>query len=391
MELGKFIPALCMLLGLTKPNIAVESNCNYYQDIQPGVTYYVYNPSYPSYYMGEHSCQWHAEANSRIKLSCSTLNIPPTPNCSRDALTVQVQDDIEYVICGLSSFVVESLTNKMIIKFHSKYNTIGGRFQCELKAIEENCRCGWKNPNRIVGGVETGVNEYPMMAGLVSLSSRYLFCGSTIITKKHVITAAHCVSRYEQDVSDLAVIVGEHDISRGDETNATRLFQAGSVVIHPDYNPKTRSADVAIVKSTKEFDFSMKVGPVCLPFYYTQDTFTDDIVTALGWGTLEFGGKKSNTLMKVNLKVISQDECSNSYNITNNNMCTYAEGKDACQFDSGGPILWQNPESSRVMLAGIISYGTTCADDKPGVNTRVTSILNFILSHTNDYNYCKTY
>ena len=33
---------------------------------------------------------------------------------------------------------------------------------------------------RIVGGVETGVNEFPMMAGLIDLQSRNLHCGATL-------------------------------------------------------------------------------------------------------------------------------------------------------------------------------------------------------------------
>lgn len=36
---------------------------------------------------------------------------------------------------------------------------------------------------RIVGGVETGVNEFPMMAGLVSLRSREVLCGATLSEK----------------------------------------------------------------------------------------------------------------------------------------------------------------------------------------------------------------
>lgn len=33
---------------------------------------------------------------------------------------------------------------------------------------------------RIVGGVETGINEFPMMAGLVVLNTKKVECGATI-------------------------------------------------------------------------------------------------------------------------------------------------------------------------------------------------------------------
>lgn len=50
----------------------------------------------------------------------------------------------------------------------------------------------------------------------------------------------------------------------------------------------------------------------------------------------------------------------------------------ALQFDSGGPVLWQNPTTKRLVLVGIINYGFGCGSDKPGVNARVTSYLDWI-------------
>nr|XP_027215272.1 chymotrypsin-like protease CTRL-1 [Penaeus vannamei] len=46
--------------------------------------------------------------------------------------------------------------------------------------------------NRIVGGVETEVNEYPWMVSLVDGSGYYHFCGGSIISSQWVVTAAHC-------------------------------------------------------------------------------------------------------------------------------------------------------------------------------------------------------
>ncbi|KAK2586038.1 hypothetical protein KPH14_012040 [Odynerus spinipes] len=387
MELGKFIPALCILLGLMEPSIAVDQDCNYEQELQLGTTYYVLSPDYPNYYRGRHSCMWRSRSNTRVKLNCTLVEIPASRNCSLDALTIQVDNDIEYAICGLNSFTVESVSSEMIIKFRSSYNTYGGKFRCELTATPQTCSCGWKNPTRIVGGVETGVNEFPMMAGLVDLQTRLLYCGAVIITEKHVVTAAHCVDSFQNNLDKLAVIVGEHDVRRGDETNATQIYFVESIAIHPGYSGKIN--DVAVVKSTEKFIYSMRVGPVCLPFRYIQNDFTGDTVTALGWGTLTFGGKKSNTLMKVDLNVISLEQCVAEYNTTTpNQICTLGDQKDACQFDSGGPLLWESKSSHRMIFLGVISYGRTCADGKPGVNTRATSYLDFIRSVTPEYNYC---
>lgn len=66
---------------------------------------------------------------------------------------------------------------------------------------------------RIVGGTETGINEYPMMAGLVDGIKQELFCGATIISKSYALTAAHCLMQVQP--RKIGLLVGDHDISVG--------------------------------------------------------------------------------------------------------------------------------------------------------------------------------
>lgn len=52
--------------------------------------------------------------------------------------------------------------------------------------------CGERNEvSRIVGGVESGINEFPWMARL-SYFKRF-YCGGMLINDRYVLTAAHCV------------------------------------------------------------------------------------------------------------------------------------------------------------------------------------------------------
>jgi trypsin len=64
-----------------------------------------------------------------------------------------------------------------------------------------------------VNGKETGVNEYPMMAGLVDLQIRDLYCGASVISRRYCLTAAHCLLNRQTGYT--AVLVGDHDISSG--------------------------------------------------------------------------------------------------------------------------------------------------------------------------------
>lgn len=96
----------------------------------------------------------------------------------------------------------------------------------------------------------------------------------------------------------------------------------------------------------------------------------------VGWGTTSYGGVASSNLLEVAVPILSTSACrlysSVSAKITNNMFCTYANGKDACQGDSGGPLNWIDPDTGRVFLIGITSWGIGCAKpDTPGVYTKV--------------------
>eukprot|EP00952_Eustigmatos_sp_NYUAD-ZCMA_P012992 51879-Eustigmatos_ZCMA.PRE.1 len=53
---------------------------------------------------------------------------------------------------------------------------------------------------------------------------------------------------------------------------------------------------------------------------------------------------------------------------------------DSCQGDSGGPLFAAYPTPQ---LVGIVSWGIGCAlDDAPGVYTRVSRFVEWIISHT---------
>lgn len=63
--------------------------------------------------------------------------------------------------------------------------------------------------NRIVGGTETGVNEFPMMAGLIQAPTVAVYCGATIIARSYAVTAAHCLT--DRQVSQIGLLVGDHN------------------------------------------------------------------------------------------------------------------------------------------------------------------------------------
>jgi len=254
-----------------------------------------------------------------------------------------------------------------------------------------DCKCGLAVRNqRIVGGVETEVNEYPWQVGVVSKGRTFVWCGATVISDRWILTAAHCTDG--KSASQIQVLLGEHNYNTASETTSLRM-DIVQIKDHESYNDQTTDYDFSLLKTTSALDFSAypNIRPACLPQAGSSETYKDWVATVTGWGTLSSDGSTSNKLREVNVKVVSNNACKSSYgsSITSRMLCAEAAGgnggKDACQGDSGGPLVSKAAGSNGVTagqnyeLIGVVSWGAGCADkDFPGVYARVTNQLSWI-------------
>ncbi|CAH2057359.1 unnamed protein product, partial [Iphiclides podalirius] len=386
-----------VLLTFFSSGYTQNPNCDYRQNVQPNRLYYVYSPRYPLFYSPGEQCRWIATcpAGYNCQLDCPDVNLPESPSCSMDRLLISRTGDpqlasAEYY-CGRGRLNITSNGQTLAVGLISSYQSPGGRFLCHLRAkpasvTPPTCRCGYKKMNRIVGGQETGVNEFPMMAGVVYLDIVKIKCGAVIISRRHVMSAAHCVIK--KTPADLAVVVGEHNVNAG-ESPATQAFKVIQIQTHPLYSTSNYDNDISILTLQQNIVFSDRVGPVCLPFKFLNKDFAGSKVTVLGWGTLFPGGPTSPTLQKVDVDVISQQVCQRQVPaLTPRQMCTFTPGKDSCQDDSGGPLLYTDPSNGLLYSVGIVSYGAFCASNSPAVNARVTTLLDWVVAVTKE-DYCK--
>lgn len=118
---------------------------------------------------------------------------------------------------------------------------------------------------RVVAGKKAKRGHHPWQAsirvnGFRGGSSHE--CGATVITAQHVITAAHCVSKYSP--SYYSVRVGDHltDIVDPNE----REIRVKDLHIHEHFRKKHKSNnDIAIVELHDRIEFNEMVQPICLP------------------------------------------------------------------------------------------------------------------------------
>ncbi|CAG0889650.1 unnamed protein product [Darwinula stevensoni] len=236
-------------------------------------------------------------------------------------------------------------------------------------------------PDRIIGGEYTKPGEYPWMAALLHKSSpRRPFCGGSLISPVHVLTAAHCVNKFQHDPSSILIRIGEHDFVSEFETDH-RDFHIQKIFVHPDYEEINSGSlnDLAIIK----LNSSHEIGQTTVCLAEKPGDFQNCEAVVIGWGMNNpESGTQPPILKQVLVNVYSQEMCQSLYgNITNTHLCAGNQNgeKDSCQGDSGGPLL-VGLEGKWVQV-GIVSYGYSCAlPQHPGVYANVSSHLPWIAS-----------
>lgn len=78
-------------------------------------------------------------------------------------------------------------------------------------------------------------------------------CGGSIVTTRHVITAAHCLRGY--NASSLSIWAGTTKLNGGD---GGQRFMVESFVIHPNY-VELNTSDIGIMTTATAFVFGQNV------------------------------------------------------------------------------------------------------------------------------------
>ena len=211
-------------------------------------------------------------------------------------------------------------------------------FSCALYITDQ------ANSVKIVGGQESAPHSIPWQVALGQKDD--VFCGGTLITSQHVLTAAHCTHKPNTyipfNARSLFVIVGAHKIASPIDGIRHTICQYSN---HPSYNPRTFDNDFSLFHLNQPVKIGSRVSPVNLPPPNFGGNFLDNrILRVSGWGrTLDNeDAPGSAVLLQINVPGISNSKCNqpNFYGnrITGNMLCAGYDsgGIDACAGDSGG-------------------------------------------------------
>nr|QHB21628.1 venom S1 protease with CUB domain 11 [Platymeris rhadamanthus] len=355
----------------------------------------------------------------RLALTCNDFRYSLTNPCKNG---MEVSDGQQtHIFCGSQSGLqIFSVGQEIKVKlFTGIYG--GGTAKCIVQAVNgpsnlqfENevsqeidssehgtkpgiksttCKCGWTNKaaGRIAHGKETGINEYPWMVAIrESLKPGdkpppFHFCGGSILTHYHVLSAAHCVY-YRMD-EELYAVLGEHNIRTTTETDATQHIKIVKKIIPDDYNYPDQYHDIALLVLEKSIIFNERVGPICLSPKKFNLAYKHILLT--GWGLTQTF-RPSDILMKAYLRVLDLNVCGDlwgyGFNIDEDahKVCTDSRKRDSCSGDSGGPLVTLDPETNRYTQVSLVSFGAGCNVGKPSVSTEIAPFYDWILKVIKD-------
>jgi len=426
-------------------------SCGQMVELEPGHPVVFKSPMHGKgkNYAANAECSWSFVGTNECQpeVSCSELDIRKVGNdCEEEHLKIGDGIGGEVKLCGSAAFTKSKKASKggrdLYINFKAgesaKFDKTYKGFQCEAKCSRDKgasaealppngptrkeefkCVCGLQNKDdRIVGGEDAKMNEFPWQAAIVRPGTRSPMCGGSVINNRYILTAAHCFWFAKMKPDQIEVLIHAHVLDftitkaegsvniklgedgsfqgRGhdfalktDKDENTQRFKVLEIINHPLFTAGY-DYDVALLKLDRKIDLLSDTAPtpICLPPHSWYDHVYEGIKPwVVGWGLPhEIAGATTRLLQKLEVPVIRLQTCKDMmpHELTDRMLCAgYEEGnKDACTGDSGGPLSYKKTNKQWEQI-GIVSWGEGCARaERPGLYSRVTEFIQWINQNT---------
>ncbi|KAB7496431.1 Serine protease easter [Armadillidium nasatum] len=132
---------------------------------------------------------------------------------------------------------------------------------------------------RITYGKKTQPHAHPW--NIAMYNNGRFHCGGTLISSRHILTAAHCVIKSRRRPEKLKLSIGDWDINSNLDGPSLQ-GEIVKIVTHPGYSTHTLKYDVAVLTLKENVQFTDTIVPICLP--EADFDLEGQLITVSGWG-----------------------------------------------------------------------------------------------------------
>lgn len=221
---------------------------------------------------------------------------------------------------------------------------------------------------RIVGGEDAVEGQFPYQVSL--RKNTFHICGGSIIAKKWILTAAHCVvGGYPAE--NYSIRAGSSNrIVRGVIHNVTK------VIIDEEYDSKKDLNDLALLELETPLVFGENIQAIPLE---TEEIPIGSEIVITGWGRLTDDNVVPPNHLQFNIvRTIGKLQCAvDTLLFSDSLLCLgHTKGNGACNGDSGGPAAYKGK------LAGVAGFIVSeCGSGKADGYTKVSYHIDWIKKH----------
>ena len=196
-------------------------------------------------------------------------------------------------------------------------------------------------------------------------------CGGSLISDKHVLTSASCVS----SDNTYYVHLGDTILGNDKDVSFNRTVLVTNKYLHPDYDRPENNIAILEMAEPVALDQHGNIKPVCLPVQGAE--FVGYTATVTGWGESDkpfsdYNIIHNSWLHEVDVIILDDEECDDYYvnvygeygeyegsGVLSSQLCAgvLVGNKASCFGDNGGPLVVSDPNANNNghTIAGIVS------------------------------------